>query len=93
MDYARTEIGKAKQSGKLVNLVQNGDLSVEVVRSPEGVERRWREDVPPAGWGSWQGEGSRGTFTWDWQSGASGKGSAKVAGVADDCFIQSHPVS
>ena len=92
VDYARTEIEHGKQSGKLVNLAQNGDFSSETVKSPEGVQQRWREGGTPAGWGSWQTETSKGTFTWDRETGALGKGSAKAAQVADGCFIQAHPV-
>jgi hypothetical protein len=93
VDCSRSEIERDKRSGKLVNLVQNGDFSTEMVKSPEGVQQRWREGGPPAGWGNWQTEASKGTFTWDRETGASGKGSAKAARVADGCFIQSHPVA
>jgi hypothetical protein len=92
MDYARNEIEGQKRSGKLVNLVRNGDFSVEMVKSPEGIQQRWHEGGPPAGWSTWQTGGSKGAFTWDRESGASGKGSAKAAQVADGCFLQSHPV-
>ena len=92
VDYARTEIEQGKRAGKLVNLIQNGDFSAETVKSPEGVEQKWDEGSPPAGWDSWQREGSKGTFIWNRETGASGKGSAKTAGVADGCFIQSYPV-
>jgi len=93
VDFARTEIEQTRQSGKLVNLVQNGDFSAEAVKSPDGIEQKWREGGPPAGWGVWQREGSKGTLAWDRATGVSGKGSAKAAGVADGCFLQSHPVS
>ena len=90
VDYARTEIDQGQQSRTLVNLIQNGDFSAETVKSPEGGEQRWREGDRPAGWDAWQKAGSKGTFTWDRQTGVSGKGSAKATQVADGCFLQSH---
>ena len=92
VDYARTEIARLKSQGKLVNLARNGDFAAEKVTVAEGREDVWREGRPPAGWSAWQGKDSGGTFTWDRQAGASGKGAARAAGVAEGCLIQSHDV-
>jgi hypothetical protein len=89
LDFARTEMARLKQSGQLVNLARNGDFSLATAKSLDGTEQKWRQGGPPAGWSTWQNEGSRGTFTWDREAGASGKGEAKASHVANGCFIQS----
>jgi len=92
VDYARTEIARLNSEGKLANLARNGDFAAEKVTVADGREDTWREGRPPAGWNAWQGKDSQGTFTWDRQAGASVKGSARAAGAAEGCFIQSHDV-
>ena len=93
LDYARTEIARAKQAGKLVNLARNGDFSSSTAKSMEGAEQKWHKGSPPAGWSAWQAENSKGTFTWDREAGAAGKGAAQASRVADGCFLQSYKVA
>ena len=100
VDYGRVEIARLKEGGKLVNLARNGDFSSDRAKSLDGVEEKYAEGRPPAGWGTWQDGKSKGTFTWDRQVDAGGgagggtmaKGSARAAGVAGGCFIQSYRV-
>ncbi|MEN6495997.1 MAG: hypothetical protein ABFD16_17075 [Thermoguttaceae bacterium] len=91
-DFGRTEIAELQKAGKLVNLARNGDFSVETAKTFEGTDVQWREGRAPAGWSTWQEEKSKGSFTWDRETGAHGKGAARAAGVAGGCFIQSYPV-
>jgi hypothetical protein len=90
LDYARTEMARARVAGKLLNLTRNGDFGSPTAKSRDGAEQRWREGGPPAGWSAWQREDSKGTFTWDREAGAAGKGSAKATHVADGCFLQTY---
>ena len=92
LDYARTEIARAKQAGKLVNLARNGDFSSSTAKSMDGAEQKWHDGLPPAGWSAWQRDDSKGTFTWDRETGAAGKGAARASRVADGCFLQSYKV-
>jgi hypothetical protein len=101
-DFARVEIGRLKEAGKLVNLARNGDFSSDRAKSLDGVEEKYAEGRPSAGWGSWQESKSKGQFTWDRQvdcgigadggAGSVAKGSARAAGVAGGCFIQAYRV-
>ena len=93
LDFARTELARMKGAGKLVNLARNGDFSSSAAKSMDGVEQKWRAGTPPAGWNAWQRGDSKGTFTWDRDAGAAGKGAARASGVADGCLLQSHKVS
>ncbi len=93
LDYARTEIAKAKQDGKAVNLARNGSFSSSTAKSMEGTEQDWHDGLPPAGWSAWQRDDSKGTFTWDREAGATGKGAARASRVADGCFLQSFKVA
>jgi len=93
LDFARTEMTRMKGTGKLVNLARNGDFSSSAAKSMDGAEQKWRDGEPPAGWGAWQRDDSKGTFTWDRQSGTAGKGAARASRVADGCFVQSHKVA
>ena len=90
LDFARTEMARMKQSGQSMNLVRNGDFSLPTAKSIDGSEDKWHQGRSPAGWTTWQTEGSRGTFTWDQTVGASGKGAAKASQVANGCFIQNY---
>ena len=88
LDFARTEMARLKKAGQLVNLARDGDFGVATAKSLEGSEQRWQQGGPPAGWTAWQADASHGTFTWDQETGAAGKGAAKASGVANGCFIQ-----
>jgi hypothetical protein len=88
LDFARTEIARMKAAGKLVNLARNGDFSSSSAVSVDGVEQHWYDGRPPAGWTAWQRSDSKGSFVWDREAGAKGKGAAKASRVADGCFLQ-----
>jgi hypothetical protein len=90
LDFARTEMARARVAGKLVRLARNGDFSSSTAKSFDGDEQRWREGRPPAGWSAWQREESKETFTWDRESGAGGKGAARASRVGDGCFLQAY---
>jgi hypothetical protein len=92
LDYARTEIARAKRAGKLVNLARNGDFSSSTAKSMDGTEQKWHDGLPPAGWSAWQTDDSKGTFTWDRETGAADKGAARASRVTDGCFLQSYKV-
>lgn len=92
VDYARTQMAELAAAGRLVNLAVNPDFASDKATTDKGVELRWKEGRPPAGWAAWQAEKSKGTFTWDREVGATGKGSARAAGVANGCFLQGMPV-
>ncbi len=94
IDFARTEIAKQRASGQPANLARNGNLSADKAASFEGAEVAYHEGGNPAGWDSWQDEKSKGAFTWDRQTTAPGNppGAARLAGVANGCFIQSFRV-
>ena len=66
-DYARVEMARLKEAGKLVSLARNGDFSSDRAQSLDGGEEKYVEGWPPAGWSSWQESKSKGTFTWDRQ--------------------------
>ncbi len=85
LDYARTQMGELAAAGKLVNLARNGDFASEKALGYEGATIEWKEGRPPAGWSAWQADKSKGTFTWDRET---GKGSARAAGVTNGCFLQ-----
>lgn len=89
--YARAHVAEGVQAGKLANLARNGDFGSEKVTLSDGRVDAWRQARPPAGWGSWQEEKSKGSFTWDRQAGAAAKGAARAAKVANGCFIQRIP--
>jgi hypothetical protein len=93
LDFARTEMASMKGVGKLVNLARNGDFSSSTARSMDGDEQKWHAGGPPAGWSAWQGDDSKGTFTWDRETGAAGKGAARASRVVDGCFLQSYKVA
>jgi hypothetical protein len=90
LDYARTGIVRLRQARKLVNLARNGDFSSSTAKSMDGAEHQWREGKPPAGWDSWQQQGSKGDFTWDRKAGAGSKGAARASRVTDGCFLQAY---
>ena len=84
--FARDPVGTARSQlagkAKPPNVARNGDFTL----APAGPGR------PPAHWHAWQQRSSKGTFTWDGETGRSPKGSARAAGVADGCFLQSMDV-
>ena len=92
IEYARTQIADLKNAGKLANLARNGDFGSESATGAEGSAIVWKEGRPPAGWSAWQEDASKGAFTWDRETGATGKGSARAANVANGCFIQKYNV-
>ncbi len=92
VDYARTQIAQLTKAGKLADLARNGDFAYEKGRYNQGAPVDWKEGGAPAGWHFWQEKASKGTFTWDRETGAAGKGSARAANVANGCFIQSFAV-
>jgi len=92
IDYGRTEMARLEAAGELANLALNGDFGLETVTDAEGRELRWREGGTPAGWSTWQEADSKGTFTWDRESGTSAPGAARAANVAGGCFLQGFPV-
>jgi hypothetical protein len=93
LDLARTEMARMKEAGKLVNLARNGDFSSSTAKSMDGAQQPWHDGGPPAGWSAWQRDDSKGTFTWDREAGATGKGAARACRVADGCFLQSHKMA
>ncbi len=81
--WARWKVGQLAKAGGLKNLLANADFSkgkAAAANAPAG---------PPDGWATWQGDTSKGVFAWDPQVGAAAKGAARLAGMADGCFIQS----
>lgn len=86
--FARERIAAGRASGKLANLSRNGDFSSAKAPPGEAPAADWRAGRPPAGWHAWQEAASKGTFTWDREAGAAGKGSARAANVANGCFLQ-----
>ena len=76
-----------------MNLARNGDFSSSTAKSMDGAEQKWHDGRPPAGWSAWQRDDSKGTFTWDREAGAAGKGAARASRVADGCFLQSYKVA
>jgi hypothetical protein len=90
LDFARTEMVKAKAAGTPANLARNGDFASSSAELIDGAQQRWHEGQPPAGWSAWQRDGSKGTFAWDREAGMGNTGSAKASGVADGCFLQEY---
>ncbi len=86
-------MARMKETGKLVNLARNGDFSSSTAKSMDGAEQKWHDGTPPAGWSAWQRDDSKGTFTWDREAGAAGKGAARASRIADGCFLQSYKVT
>ncbi|MEW6355318.1 MAG: hypothetical protein AB1696_03255 [Planctomycetota bacterium] len=95
VEYGRRQLGELEKDGNLVNLARNADFGSTTAppASPGGVQEDWKEGGCPAGWHAWQHSDSKGTFTWDREAGAGGKGSARAANVKDGCFIQSYDVA
>jgi hypothetical protein len=87
--WARERVAALRAAGKLVNLARNGGFAADEATGGDGrAAEVWKEGRPPAGWTSWQEEALKGTFTWDRETGATGKGSARAAGVSNGCFMQ-----
>jgi hypothetical protein len=87
--YAREQIAELAKAGKLANLVRDGDFGSSEAPRSEGVGEDWREGGAPAGWYTWEDRTSRGAFTWDRETGAQEKGSARASSVANGGFLQS----
>jgi hypothetical protein len=88
VSFGRQRIADLKAAGKLNDLILNGDFTAAKATLPGGGTMEWKEGATPAGWGSWQADNSKGSFTWDRETGAAAKGSACAAAVADGCFLQ-----
>lgn len=88
LDDGRRRIEALRQAGKLENLARNGDFGSEHAAGNDAPAQDWKAGGAPAGWGFWQEDTSKGTFTWDREAGAAGKGAARAAGVLNGCFIQ-----
>jgi hypothetical protein len=86
--YARKRLQELWQAAKLVELTRNGDFAADKTTDTAGAAVAWKEGGPPAGWGTWQTDDSKGTFTWDRATGNKAPGAAKVAGVRNGCVIQ-----
>ena len=88
--FARGQVERLRQAGRLTNLARNGDFQSETVKDPgTGRAADWQTGGAPAGWSTWQTGEDKGTFSWDRDAGA-----AKVDGVArGGCFIQKHDVA
>ena len=91
-EFGRMRLAALEKEGKLVDLARNGDFGSDKADSNQGAAVDWKEGGAPAGWSTWQESASKGAFTWDRETGDAGKGSARAAGVAGGCFIQSWDV-
>jgi len=91
VDYALRRIAALRKDSKLTDLARNGDFSSDKGATFEGASETWKPGRPPAGWNAWQDDKSKGTFAWDRDVGATAKGAARAEGVANGCFLQSHP--
>ena len=94
IDFARTEVTKMRASGQSANPARNGNFSSDKAASFEGKEVAYHQGGSPAGWDYWQTDKSKGTFTWDRQTGVPGgpPGAGRIAGVAEGCLIQVYRV-
>jgi hypothetical protein len=91
-EYARERIAAMKAGSKIENLARNGDFGSDKAADYQGTIETWKDGRPPAGWSAWQDNSSNGTFTWDRETGAAAKGSARAQNVANGCFTQGVPV-
>ena len=91
IDHARGRIAAGTNDPSFVNLARNGDFGADKAADTEGHTDVWKEGRPPAGWGAWQSDASKGTFTCDREIGLAGKGSARAENVANGCFVQGTP--
>ena len=79
---------------KPVNLARNADFGSDTVAAAnEATASDWKQGGAPAGWTTWDDGRSKGTFTWDRETGCAGKGSARAANVMTGCFIQTYKVN
>jgi hypothetical protein len=75
-EAARRKLKEFQARGHLTNLLVNGDFEVA-------------KDGQPASWSHWQDEkDSHGSFGHDSEVGAAGRGSARLSGVENGCFVQ-----
>lgn len=86
--YARQQVQELTAAGKLVDLARNGDFTSETATDTTGAAVTWKESAPPAGWGMWQVDDSKGTLTWDRTVGHQAPGAAQVAQVKNGCVLQ-----
>jgi hypothetical protein len=97
-DWARWKIAALEKAGTLKNLVTNGDFApprsepaAKPAQEPAtkvATDVHTKKSILPAGWSPWQNENSHGTFAWDGDVGAVAKGSARLAGIKDGCYVQ-----
>ena len=81
-EAARFRLEELRKAGRLANLLAGGDFA------PAAGEPEPKEGRPPTGWATWQDDKSKGAFAWDREAGAAARGSARLAGMADGCFLQ-----
>ncbi|MEN6643814.1 MAG: hypothetical protein ABFE08_15345 [Armatimonadia bacterium] len=85
-DYGRRKLAEMVAAGTATNLTRNGDFSSDKAVGPTpDVMLDWKTGGAPAGWNTWLEDPTKGTFTWDRETGG---GSARASGVAGGCFIQ-----
>ena len=85
-DYGRRKLSEMVAAGTATNLTRNGDFSSDKAAGPTpDVMLDWKTGGAPAGWNTWLEDPTKGTFTWDRETGG---GSARASGVAGGCFIQ-----
>jgi hypothetical protein len=93
IDYARARIEALARAGTLANRARNGDFGSGPAAKGAAANGHDEKKGPPAEWGTWQDDKSRGTFAWDGEAGSGGPGAARAAGVANGCFVQSYPAT
>ncbi|MEN6548624.1 MAG: hypothetical protein ABFE07_21465 [Armatimonadia bacterium] len=85
-DYGRRKLAEMVAAGTATNLTRNGDFASDKAVGPTpDVMLDWKTGGAPAGWNTWLEDPTKGTFTWDRETGG---GSARASGVAGGCFIQ-----
>ena len=100
IDWAVWKMAQVSKGAALTNLLANGDFSqakpAPAASEPGAPEpaagaaghSRPKKNPLPASWLTWQDDKSKGTFALDPDVGAAGKGSARLSGMADGCFLQ-----
>jgi hypothetical protein len=88
VDYARARLAELAQTNSLLDLVRNGDFGSDKTTDAGGKALAWIAGGAPVGWGTWQAEGSKGTFTWDRTVGSKAPGSSCATQVGSGCLTQ-----
>ncbi|MBI3922012.1 MAG: hypothetical protein HY318_11395 [Armatimonadetes bacterium] len=81
--YGRAKVEEMKNAGTLVNLMINGDFSLEEAKTQGSAAADWV--AGPAGWFF---TAAKGTCAWDRAVGATAKGSARTVEVNSGCLVQ-----